>query len=42
MVLEDPEVPVDPEVDAGRLHHRRIERVDLDPAQFDGGAYGAI
>ncbi len=32
VVLEHPEVAVDPHVDAGRLHHGRVVRIERDPA----------
>ena len=37
MILEDPEVPVDPDVDAGRLDQLWFVRVELDPAGLDLG-----
>src|SRR6476620_6259236 len=35
MVLEDPEEPVEPDVDAGRLQHLRVPRIERDPAGVD-------
>ena len=37
VVLEDPEVPVHPDVDAGRLDQSGIVRIEFDPARFDLG-----
>src|SRR5580692_1775577 len=37
VVLEDSEVPVQPDVDAGRLDQLRLVRVELDPAGLDLG-----
>ena len=38
MVFEDPEESVEPDIDAGRLDHRLLEGVNLDPAGLDFGA----
>lgn len=35
MVLEDPEVTVQTDIDAGRLDHLRLKGVDSDPSGFD-------
>src|ERR1022692_2286226 len=35
VILEDPEVPVQPDVDAGRLDQLRRVRIELDPARLD-------
>lgn len=37
VVLEHPEVAVEPHVDARRLHHRSVERVNADPPGVDLG-----
>ena len=37
VVLEHPEEPVEPHVDARRLDHRRVERVDPHPSGVDLG-----
>jgi hypothetical protein len=42
VVLEDAEVPVQPEVDAGGLDQLRFVRVELDPAGLDLGLDVAI
>src|SRR5690242_20767704 len=41
-VVEDAEAPVDAQVDARRLDHRGVERVDQDPPAFDLRADGAV
>ena len=35
MVVEHPEEPVEPDVDAGRLNQRGIERIEQQTARFD-------
>jgi hypothetical protein len=35
MVLEDPETPVDPQVDTGGLHEGRFERIERNPPLGD-------
>ena len=42
VVLEDPEEPVEADVDAGRLDHRRVVRVEADPAGVDLGPDVAV
>jgi hypothetical protein len=37
MVLEDPEEPVKAHVDARRLDHRQVIRLQADPTRFDLG-----
>ena len=37
MVLEDPEVPVQPDIDAGRLDEFGLVRIELDPPGLDLG-----
>ena len=37
VILEDPEVPVQPDIDAGRLDEFGIVRVELDPSGLDLG-----
>src|ERR671936_1142069 len=41
-VVEDPEAPVHAQIDAGRLDHPGVERVDHDPPAFDFRADGAV
>jgi hypothetical protein len=42
MVLEDPEEPVQSDVDRGGLHHRGIEWLEADPARIDLGQDVAV
>ena len=42
MVLEDPEVPVQPDVDRRGLHHRGVEGVHRDPTRLDLGQHVAV
>lgn len=37
VVLEHPEVAVQPHIDARGLHHRRVERVNANPPGIDLG-----
>ena len=42
VVVEDAERVAEPQVDAGRLDHRLVPRVDADPALLDERADGAV
>jgi hypothetical protein len=42
VVLEDPEEPVEPDVDARRLHHGGLEGVQRDPLGVDLGEDVAV